>query len=279
MPTRKQLVKLAVLSGVLLAVVLLVAALTAGGRAREAEADANRLEKRLQVVEKRAGRLEHDLDAARSELETARSEVDELKLGLAAAGPGPITVRPRGAPAELGAIARPAEHGMPNAESAIAAMAAQRAAEEAAEAERRAAREVAVAERNARAQAYHAAKAAEAERGGSATSANTRTCGPIAGMTATELGQVRRFCDAWTEPGLIVGAYAGESMMVLKISADVAAEFRDDRFFAERFVRLWMNAWKTVSDRRVVTLVVEWGDVEIARGQTTGAGTDRVTLR
>ena len=51
-----------------------------------------------------------------------------------------------------------------------------------------------------------------------------------------------------------------------------------NRIQTEHLMRNWMRGWRTETGLNVVTVTVEWGDVEIARGQTTQRG-DRVTIR
>ena len=59
----------------------------------------------------------------------------------------------------------------------------------------------------------------------------------------------------------------------------MAEQMRADPLRAEQVVLDWMRAWRDVSASRSVAVTVEWGDVEIASGDTTLSGGDRVTLR
>ena len=44
-------------------------------------------------------------------------------------------------------------------------------------------------------------------------------------------------------------------------------------------VLLWMKGWKLESENRIVTVTIEWGDVEVAKGQSTAFRGDQVTIR
>ena len=110
-------------------------------------------------------------------------------------------------------------------------------------------------------------------------SGTSPTCGPINGQTQNDLAHVRTFCAQGISEGVAVGAYAMESLLWVKISRPMANQMRADRLTAEQVVLTWMKGWKQISGSQSVTVTVEWGDVEIAEGQTTFFGGDKVTIR
>ena len=105
----------------------------------------------------------------------------------------------------------------------------------------------------------------------------SETCGPITGQTKQDLQNVQAFCRAVPE-GAAVGAYAMESILVVKVTRNMAKAMRADRLSAEQLVKTWMTGWKSLSGSGAVTIQVEWRDVRIAEGQTTLFGGDRVTI-
>ena len=114
-------------------------------------------------------------------------------------------------------------------------------------------------------------------------SGQSPTCGPISGRTSQDLQNVRAFCRAVPEQAA-VGAYAMETILVVKVSRAMAIQMRADRLASEQLMSTWMRGWKNLTGSSVVTVRVEWGDVLIAEGQTTCSGLlctssrDRVTI-
>jgi hypothetical protein len=52
-----------------------------------------------------------------------------------------------------------------------------------------------------------------------------------------------------------------------------------DRLSTEAVVKRWMGTWKTLTGSKAVTIHVEWGDVEIAKGETSLFRGDVVTIK
>ena len=106
------------------------------------------------------------------------------------------------------------------------------------------------------------------------------TCGSIVGKTRTDLRNVKIFCkQVVPEEGIVVGAYSMQSLLWIKLSYEAANVMRRDPLVTEQLVKNWMAVWKLVCESEVVTIYVEWKDVEIARGETTAFSGDKVTLR
>ncbi len=102
------------------------------------------------------------------------------------------------------------------------------------------------------------------------------TCGPISGQTLQDLDKVRTFCEALPKDAA-VGAYATESVLVVRVSRAAAEQIRTDRARAEQLVLTWMSDWRRVSGSQSVTVTIRWGDIRTARGRTTPSG-DQVTI-
>ena len=109
-------------------------------------------------------------------------------------------------------------------------------------------------------------------------SGTSSTCGPIVGETQRELANVRKFCEAVPD-GVAVGAYAVGPLLWVKVSRPMAEQMQQDRLSTENAVLAWMGIWKQLSGSLAVTVTVEWEAVEIAKGDTTLFGGDKVTVR
>lgn len=105
------------------------------------------------------------------------------------------------------------------------------------------------------------------------------TCGPVIGKSKADLAHVLSFCKKGVTDGVAVGVYAMESLLWIKVPKSVADAFLADRLTAERLMRVWMKGWKQETGGKAVTIYVEWGDVEIARGQTTVLSGDKITIK
>lgn len=77
----------------------------------------------------------------------------------------------------------------------------------------------------------------------------------------------------------VEGAYATDSLLWVKVTRVMADQMAHDRLSTEQLVKTWMRGWKQITGRKAVTVTIEWRKVEIAKGQTTITGTDRVTVR
>ena len=105
------------------------------------------------------------------------------------------------------------------------------------------------------------------------------TCGSISGKSRVDLQNVKRFCSEGIPEQIVVGAYAMEEILWVKVSQTIAQAMLDDTLRAERLIKTWMRGWKKMTGSEVVMIYLEWGDVEIANGQTTAFSGDKVTMR
>ena len=103
------------------------------------------------------------------------------------------------------------------------------------------------------------------------------TCGQIGGQTQPDLENVRTFCEAVPRDEAI-GAYATESRLWVQVSRPLANQMRADHLRAEHLVLTWMRGWRQQSGFQSVTVTVKWGDIRIAKGQTTQSHGDQVTV-
>lgn len=103
------------------------------------------------------------------------------------------------------------------------------------------------------------------------------TCGPISGHTQQDLDNVRAFCDTLPED-TAVGAYATNAALWMTVDRSMADQLRADRQSAEQLVLTWMADWKRLTDFQSVTVTVRWGDIRLAKGETTRSEGDRVTV-
>ena len=103
------------------------------------------------------------------------------------------------------------------------------------------------------------------------------TCGPISGHTQQDLDNVRAFCDTLPED-TAVGAYATNAALWMTVDRSMADQIRADRQNAEQLVLGWMADWKRLTDAQSVTVTVRWGDIRLAKGETTRGDGDRVTI-
>ena len=92
------------------------------------------------------------------------------------------------------------------------------------------------------------------------------------------MANVREFCATAIPQGLSEGAYGAESLLWIKVTHDIAKYMKANPLETEQLVRAWMRGWKTLSNSSAVTVTVEWGSVEVAKGQTRFSG-DQVTIR
>ena len=109
-------------------------------------------------------------------------------------------------------------------------------------------------------------------------SGRSDTCGPIIGQTQQDLKNVETFCT-YVPEGATTGAYAMESLLWVKVSQGIAEYMVGHSLQTEQLVKAWMTLWKEISDSSAVTIYVEWGDVQIAKGDTTLFRGDQVTIR
>ena len=103
------------------------------------------------------------------------------------------------------------------------------------------------------------------------------TCGPISGHTQQDLDNVRAFCDTLPED-TAVGAYATNSALWMTVDRPMANQIRADRRSAEQLVLAWMADWKQLTGSQSVAVTVRWGDIRLAKGETSPSDGDRVTV-
>lgn len=104
-------------------------------------------------------------------------------------------------------------------------------------------------------------------------------CGEIVGETEADMAHLKAFCAKGLDPGTVIGAMARDSILTLKVSREFANGMRADRLSTEQLIKIWMRVWRQLTTRKAVSIQVEWQDVEIATGDTTFLGGDRVTIR
>ena len=109
-------------------------------------------------------------------------------------------------------------------------------------------------------------------------SGTSPTCGQIIGDTPETLEALRSFCEHVPE-GAVIGAYAIDMLLYVKVDRDMALALLADTLSLEQIVLLWMKGWKLESENSIVTVTIEWGDVEVAKGQSTAFRGDQVTIR
>ena len=110
--------------------------------------------------------------------------------------------------------------------------------------------------------------------------AESKTCVWAAGVTRVDLTNVEGFCnDLITEPGVVVTAYANETLLFLEFNYESAEYLLSHQLQGERLIRAWMNDWKERTDSSAVTLYVMWEEVQIAKGRTTLFRGDVVDFR
>ena len=108
-------------------------------------------------------------------------------------------------------------------------------------------------------------------------SGSSETCGPISGHNPQDLANVRAFCDTLPSE-TVVGAYATNAALWISVERPMADRIRTDPEDTERLVLAWMTEWKRVSGASSVVVTVRWGDIRVAKGETTRRDGDQVTV-
>ena len=101
---------------------------------------------------------------------------------------------------------------------------------------------------------------------------------PIVTDSRDDDRHAREFCRRAIPEGLATSLMAKESILWVNVSAS-ARTMMLDRLRTEALVKRWMDHWKQITNRNVVTVNVMWSNVEIAVGETTLFGGDQVTVR
>ncbi len=102
-------------------------------------------------------------------------------------------------------------------------------------------------------------------------------CGPVSADTEPGLKLVAAFCDA-VPVGTAVGAAAAGTKLWVKVDQVKADQLRSDRAEAEQLVLMCLKAWRELTGSVSPTVVLKWGDLRLAEGQTTPARGDQVTF-
>ena len=102
------------------------------------------------------------------------------------------------------------------------------------------------------------------------------TCGQISGNTRQDVDRLMTFCES-LPMDTVARAYATESALLLLVNRPMAEQIRADSPATEQLVRTWMRDWKQLIGSQSVTVTIRWGDIRLARGQTTPSGRDQVT--
>jgi hypothetical protein len=111
-------------------------------------------------------------------------------------------------------------------------------------------------------------------------SAKSGTCQEALGRTQKDLNNALAFCQKVVPKEMdIQGVTANDSLVHIKVVRGLANSLMADKLGAEQTVKVWMNTWKNISGSKAVTVFVEWGDVEVAKGQTTILSGDKVTIK
>jgi hypothetical protein len=115
---------------------------------------------------------------------------------------------------------------------------------------------------------------------GKSVSGKSETCREAVGQTQQDVNNALAFCKGSIPKDLDVqGVMAMESLLWVEITRQVANVMMADKLTTEQVVKNWMSAWKKHSGSKSVTVYVEWGDVEIAKGDTTIFSGDKVTVK
>jgi hypothetical protein len=108
-------------------------------------------------------------------------------------------------------------------------------------------------------------------------SGTSAPCGQIDGKTAKDIRNVETFCAQRITKDSVVGAYAMESLLRLKVSRPIADQMETDALKTSKLLQTWITAWKQISGSNSVTIKVESGYNEIAKGETKILSGNEVT--
>ncbi len=103
-------------------------------------------------------------------------------------------------------------------------------------------------------------------------------CGLIGGKTQQDLKTLTTFCEKVIPEGSVVSAAAVREMLWLEVDLATANDMRAHQLEAKRLVLNWMRAWKSFTGERSVVVSVLWGEIEIAKGDTTIFSGDVATI-
>ena len=103
------------------------------------------------------------------------------------------------------------------------------------------------------------------------------TCGPIHGKTAKDVQNLTTFCAQRIARASVLEVYAMDSILRLKVSRSVADQMEKDPSRTSKLLQTWTAAWKQISGSNSVTVTVESGYNEMAKGETKILSGDEVT--
>ena len=100
----------------------------------------------------------------------------------------------------------------------------------------------------------------------------------VVGESSQDAERARLFCRS-VLPDTVTRIEAYETLLWIHVTERFAREMLADTLTAESLVRTWMSAWKRLSESAAVTVYVMWRNVEVAQGDVTFFGGDRVRFR
>ncbi len=110
-------------------------------------------------------------------------------------------------------------------------------------------------------------------------SSRSDNCGPISGQTQEDFQNLKTLCEkGLPEKGVVSAAAVGE-MLWIEVTREIADSIRADHLTAKQLILNWMKIWKTLSGSRSVIVYVLWGEIEIAKGDTTIFSGDVITFQ
>lgn len=105
-------------------------------------------------------------------------------------------------------------------------------------------------------------------------------CGRITADSTDDRGAAERFCrTAIVNPGIVTAIRAYDTLLYLTVSEPMARQMLADTLKSEALVKLWMGLWRRHSGHSIVTVYVMWSGVEVARGDHSILGRERVRFR
>lgn len=116
--------------------------------------------------------------------------------------------------------------------------------------------------------------------GAQATRGPSPTCRQVEGQKPADYQRALAFCRTAIPAALEVeGIKAMDTLVWVKISRDLADVLMRDKLTTEQIVKNWMKAWRGLVSSQVVTVTVQWQDVDIAVGDTSIFSGDKVTIK
>lgn len=104
-------------------------------------------------------------------------------------------------------------------------------------------------------------------------------CGAIVGESGLDAALLEQFCRRAVPTDAVEGLQASGSLLWVMVTRDLASAMQIDTLKAEALVQRWMGIWKSYTGSQAVTVYVMWAGIEVARGDVTLLGRDRITIR